>query len=150
METMASTQQNKLRPDTATGSEQLVDRFLDAIWVERGLSANTLGAYRADLMTLWRGLSERNIPIEQAETADLLDFIARRVESGAKPRSTARQLSSFRRFFRYMMQEGLRDTYPTADIDIARIWRSLPKTLTEDEVVALLGAPHTDESLGFG
>jgi integrase/recombinase XerD len=79
-----------------SSSEELVDQFLDAIWMERGLSANTLGAYRADLMTLWRGLSERNIPIEKAEKADLLDFIARRVESGAKPRSTARQLSSFR------------------------------------------------------
>ena len=141
---MASTQQNKLRPDTATGSEQLVDRFLDAIWMERGLSANTLGAYRADLMTLWRGLSERNIPIEAAEKADLLDFIASRVKSGAKPRSTARQLSSYRRFFRYI----LRDTDPTADIDMPRIGRSLPKTLTEDEVDALLRAPQTDEPLG--
>ena len=148
METMASTQQNKLRPDAATDSEQLVDRFLDAIWMERGLSANTLGAYRADLMTLWRGLSERNIPIEAAEKADLLDFIASRVKSGAKPRSTARQLSSYRRFFRYIMREGLRDTDPTADIDMPRIGRSLPKTLTEDEVDALLRAPQTDEPLG--
>ena len=149
METMASNRPDKTSSTVPSRSEQLVDRFLDAIWVERGLSANTLGAYRADLMTLWRGLSERNIPIEQAETADLLDFIARRVESGAKPRSTARQLSSFRRFFRYIMQEGLRDTDPTADIDMPRIGRSLPKTLTEDEVDALLAAPHTDEPLGF-
>jgi len=148
METMASTQQEKPRPGSATGSEELVDRFLDAIWMERGLSTNTLGAYRADLMTLWRGLSERNIAIEAAEKADLLDFIARRVKSGAKPRSTARQLSSYRRFFRYIMREGLRDTDPTADIDMPRIGRSLPKTLTEDEVDALLRAPLTDESLG--
>lgn len=148
METMASTQQNKSRPGSPTGSEQLVDRFLDAIWMERGLSANTIGAYRADLMTLWRGLSERNIPIEEAEKADLLDFIARRVKSGAKPRSTARQLSSYRRFFRYIMREGLRDNDPTADIDMPRIGRSLPKSLTEDEVDALLRAPVTDEPLG--
>ena len=98
-----------------SGSEQLVDQFLDAIWMERGLSANTLGAYRADLMTLGRRLSERNIPIERAEKADLLEFIAGRVENGAKPRSTARQLSSFRRFFRYIMREGVRDTDPTAE-----------------------------------
>jgi integrase/recombinase XerD len=145
---MASTQQNKSGPGSPTDSEELVDRFLDAIWVERGLSANTIGAYRADLMTLWRGLSERNIAIEEAQKADLLDFIARRVKSGAKPRSTARQLSSYRRFFRYIMREGLRDTDPTADIDMPRIGRSLPKSLTEDEVDALLQAPQTDESLG--
>lgn len=79
-----------------SSSEQLIDRFLDAIWMERGLSPNTLGAYRADLMTLSRGLATHNIVIEEAQKADLLEFIAKRVESGAKPRSTARQLSSFR------------------------------------------------------
>ena len=128
--------------------EALIDRFLDAIWTERGLSPNTLGAYRADLMTLARGLAEKNISIENAEKADLLEFIAGRVESGAKPRSTARQLSSFRRFFRYIMREGMRDTDPTADIAMPRIGRSLPKTLTEEEVDALLQSPNTDEPLG--
>lgn len=147
MEIMTSSQpDNPEQPRSS--SEELVDQFLDAIWMERGLSANTLGAYRADLMTLWRGLSESNIRIEQAEKADLLEFIARRVESGAKPRSTARQLSSFRRFFRYIMREGLRDTDPTADIEMPRIGRSLPKSLTEDEVDELLKAPNVDEPLG--
>ena len=129
-------------------SEELVDRFLDAIWMERGLSQNTLGAYRADLMTLGRGLAEHDKSIELADKADLLAFIAKRVESGAKPRSTARQLSSFRRFFRYIMREGMRDSDPTADIEMPRIGRSLPQTLTEDEVDALLNAPNTDEPLG--
>ena len=135
LENMTSSQSDKPEKPVSD-SEELVDKFLDAIWTERGLSANTLGAYRADLMTLSRGLSEKNIAIEAAEKADLLEFIAHRVESGAKPRSTARQLSSFRRFFRYIMREGLRDTDPTADIEMPRIGRSLPKTLTEDEVDA--------------
>lgn len=142
---------NKIdKPDSAvvTRSEELVDRFLDAIWMERGLSQNTLGAYRADLMTLGRSLAEDDKAIDSARKADLLDFIAKRVESGAKPRSTARQLSSFRRFFRYIMREGLRDSDPTADIEMPRIGRSLPKTLSEDEVDALLNAPNTDEPLG--
>src|SRR5690606_11527785 len=134
MASMAGARANKSATTRADRALQLVDRFLDAIWTERGLSANTLGAYRADPMTLWRGPSERQHPIEEAEKADLLEFIARRVESGAKPRSTARQFSSFRRFFRYMMEEGLRDNDPTADIDMPRIGRSLPSTLTEDEV----------------
>ncbi len=147
MEIMTSSQpDNPEKPRSS--SEVLVDQFLDAIWMERGLSANTLGAYRADLMTLWRGLLENDVQIEQAEKADLLEFIARRVDAGAKPRSTARQLSSFRRFFRYIMREGLRDTDPTADIEMPRIGRSLPKSLTEDEVDGLLKAPNTDEPLG--
>ena len=148
MDTMASNDSNKQDSAAVERSEQLVDRFLDAIWMERGLSKNTLGAYRADLMTLGRGLSEEHKSIDMADKSDLLDFIAKRVESGAKPRSTARQLSSFRRFFRYIMREGLRETDPTADIEMPRIGRSLPKTLTEDEVDALLNAPNTDEPLG--
>jgi integrase/recombinase XerD len=145
---MASSNSNTEDSVAVGRSEQLVDRFLDAIWMERGLSQNTLGAYRADLMTLGRGLSARNKSIDKANKADLLAFIAKRVEDGAKPRSTARQLSSFRRFFRYIMREGLRDSDPTADIEMPRIGRSLPKTLTEVEVDALLNAPNTDEPLG--
>jgi integrase/recombinase XerD len=145
---MAQTDQSKSDSAAVQRSEELVDRFLDAIWMERGLSKNTLGAYRADLMTLGRGLSDKNKSIDKASKSDLLDFIADRVEGGAKPRSTARQLSSFRRFFRYIMREGLRETDPTADIDMPRIGRTLPKTLSEDEVEALLEAPNTDEPLG--
>jgi len=148
MELMASKEQSKPGSKTVAHSEEIVDRFLDAIWMERGLSQNTLGAYRADLMTLGRGLAENEKTIEKADKADLLAFIAGRVEGGAKPRSTARQLSSFRRFFRYIMREGMRDTDPTADIEMPRIGRSLPKTLSEDEVESLLNAPNTDEPLG--
>jgi len=145
---MASNDSNKQTSAAVERSEELVDKFLDAIWMERGLSQNTLGAYRADLMTLGRGLAEQGKSIDKADKADLLDFIANRVESGAKPRSTARQLSSFRRFFRYIMREGRRDDDPTADIEMPRIGRSLPKTLSEDEVESLLNAPNTDEPLG--
>jgi len=145
---MASTDNSKETSAKVDSSEELIDRFLDAIWMERGLSQNTLGAYRADLMTLGRCLAEDDKSIDKADKADLLAFIAKRVESGAKPRSTARQLSSFRRFFRYIMREGLRESDPTADIEMPRIGRSLPKTLSEEEVDALLNAPNTDEPLG--
>ena len=145
---MASTDQNNPDSKLVARSEELVDRFLDAIWMERGLSQNTLGAYRADLMTLARALAESGKTIDQASKADLLGFIADRVEGGAKPRSTARQLSSFRRFYRYLVREALRDADPTADIEMPRIGRSLPKTLSEDEVDSLLNAPNTDEPLG--
>ena len=128
MDNMASIDNQNLDSKSVARSEELVDRFLDAIWMERGLSQNTLGAYRADLMTLSRSLSEQQKSIDSAEKADLLAFIAGRVEGGAKPRSTARQLSSFRRFFRYIMREGMRDTDPTADIEMPRIGRSLPMT----------------------
>ncbi|MEL6216488.1 MAG: site-specific integrase, partial [Pseudomonadota bacterium] len=114
-------------------AEQIIDKFLDAIWMERGLSKNTLGAYRADLMSLAKWLQQQDVAVERADKDHLLGFINWRVEEGAKPRSTARQLSSFRRFFRYLTSEAVREDDPTVDIAMPRIGRSLPKTLTEDE-----------------
>jgi integrase/recombinase XerD len=126
----------------------IIERFLDAIWMERGLSENTLGAYKADLMALNRRLAERDVQLADAGRADLLDYIAWRVEGGAKPRSTARQLSSFRRFFRYLVREGVLVEDPTAQIAMPKIGRALPQSLSEEEVEALLSAPTVSEPLG--
>jgi integrase/recombinase XerD len=125
-----------------------VTRFLDGAWMERGLSANTLAAYRADLMALQRWLAAKGVEISRATRADLLGFIAWRVESGARPRSTARQLSSFRRFYRFLVREGTLREDPTAQIAMPKIGRSLPKSLTEEEVEALLNAPVVSDPLG--
>src|SRR5512133_2616332 len=76
-----------------------IDRFLDAVWMERGLSPNTLAAYRADLTALERWLDDHDGDLTAAKRGDLLSFMASRIEAGARPRSTARQLSSFRRFY---------------------------------------------------
>ena len=77
-----------------------------------------------------------------------LAFIAWRTEEGAKPRSTARQLSSFRRFYRYLLREAQIQQDPTAKIEMPRIGRSLPQSLTEAEVEALLDAPNVKDPLG--
>lgn len=133
-------------PSNAT--EVIVDKFLDSIWMERGLSANTLGAYRADLLALQRWLAQRDKSLIYAERADLLAFIAWRAKEGAKPRSTARQLSSFRRFYRFLLREGAIAEDPTLRIDMPRIGRALPQSLTEKEVDLLLGAPDVDDPIG--
>ena len=132
----------------ADSADPAVSRFLDAVWMERGLSTNTLAAYRADLTALARWLAERDVPIMRTTRADLQDFIAWRVTAGARPRSTARQLSSFSRFFRYLMREGVIRDDPTAQIAMPKIGRSLPKSLTEEEVESLLGAPVVSDPLG--
>jgi integrase/recombinase XerD len=130
-------------------SAQAIDRFLDAAWMERGLSKNTLTAYRTDLMALARWLAERGRPITAAERSDVLAFIAARVEGGARPRSSARQLSSFRRFFRWLVRERGTGEDPTAQISMPKIGRPLPKSLSEDEVESLLDAPDTTDALGY-
>ena len=146
---MASKEQKKPESKFVARSEELVDRFLDAIWMERGLSQNTLGAYRADLMTLGRGLAENMISRSRWQTRPISSPLSPAGLKVAPSRDRRRrQLSSFRRFFRYIMREGMRDTDPTADIEMPRIGRSLPKTLSEEEVDSLLNAPNTDEPLG--
>ena len=125
-----------------------IDRFLDAVWMERGLSPNTLAAYRADLTALDRWLDEHSGNLERAQRGDILSFMASRVQAGARPRSTARQLSSFRRFYRYLAREGTLREDPTAQIAMPKVGRSLPKSLMEEEVEALLAAPAVSDPLG--
>jgi integrase/recombinase XerD len=136
------------RDERLEASEQAIDRFLDAAWMERGLSKNTLSAYRTDLMALARWVARKGRDITTAERADVLSFIAERVEGGARPRSSARQLSSFRRFFRWLVRERGAGEDLTAQISMPKVGRPLPKSLSEDEVESLLDAPDTSEALG--
>lgn len=130
-------------------SNGIIDGFLDQLWSERGLSRNTLSAYRSDLVILSRWLSARDTRLHEAAREQLLGFLAWRVEQGARPRSTARQLSTYRRYFRHLVSSGVRDDDPTARIEMPRIGRSLPKSLTESEVERLLNAPDVRTALGL-
>src|SRR5215208_124491 len=132
----------------ATAGPGPIDRFLDAVWMERGLSPNTLAAYRADLTALDRWLEQHEVNLSDAQRGDILSFMASRVQGGSRPRSTARQLSSFRRFFRYMVREGSLREDPTAQIAMPKVGRSLPRSLMEEEVEALLAAPTVSDPLG--
>jgi integrase/recombinase XerD len=136
------------RAGSQTGEPGPIDGFLDAVWMERGLSPNTLAAYRADLTALERWLEERENSLMAAQRGDLLAFMASRVQAGARPRSTAGQLSSFGRFYRYLVRDGQLREDPTAQIAMPKVGRSLPRSLTEEEVEALLAAPAVSDPLG--
>jgi len=119
------------------------------MWGERGLAENTLSAYRADLLGLGRWLEDRGLELREAKRDHLLEFLAWRVQHGTRPRSTARQLSSVRRFFRFMLREGAIDEDPSTRIDMPKLGRPLPKSLPETDVIALLKAPDVCEPLGI-
>jgi len=135
--------------DESVQIDPAVPRFLEVVWMERGLSANTLAAYRADLLSLQRWLAQRGRTLRSVDRADLLAFIASKAEGGARPRSTARQLSSFRCFFRQQLRDGAIKEDPTLDISMPRTGRALPKSLTEEEVERLLAAPDLSGALGI-
>lgn len=121
-----------------------ISRFLEVVGMTRELSANTLAAYRMDLIALSQWLAERNVPILQATRADLQEFIA----GLRRPNTTARHICSCRRFFRYFLREGSIHEDPTAHIALPKIVRSSPRSLTEAEVEALLTAPVVSDPIG--
>jgi integrase/recombinase XerD len=128
---------------------QQIDRFLDAIWAERGLSQNTLQGYRQDLLKLAAHLSGCGKTLPDAGREDILGLLAREVRSGASPRSVSRYLSGYRQFYRWLVREGRVGEDPTALIDSPKLGRSLPRALTEAEVEALLQAPDSGSALGI-
>ncbi len=129
---------------------RLIDRFLDQLWLEQGLSRNTLSAYRTDLVTLANWLrGERGVALAEAGSEALQRFLAARYEAGFAQRSTARLLSSLRRFYAWQAREGLRVDDPAALLAAPRLGRPLPKSLSEGEVDALLAAPDTTTAFGL-
>jgi len=132
-----------LSPATLT----LLEAFLDAAWLERNLSANTLSAYRSDLSILAHWLARREISLLEAGPGDLQAFMDKR-RGEVKPRSLARLLSALRHFYRYQVRSGALATDPTRDLRRPRETRDLPGFLSEAEVERLLAAPDTDTPLG--
>jgi len=129
--------------------KEIIERFGDSLWLQDGLSANTLSAYRRDVEGLGRWLFSRGISLIKATRADLLEYLSVCVGQGVRPRTTARLLSSLRRFYGYLLREEKVRTDPTALIDSPKIGRPLPKSLTEEQVEKLLQAPDISVRLGL-
>ncbi len=133
----------------AAADRALIERFVDAVWMERGLSRATLDAYRADLEGCARWLAGRGLALGSAGSEDLHAYLSCRVGKGARPRTTARLVSSLRRFYQYLVQCGHSREDPSARIDSPRVGRPLPKSLTESEVESLLAAPVANDAQGL-
>ncbi|WP_339100506.1 site-specific tyrosine recombinase XerD [Pseudomonas atacamensis] len=126
----------------------LIDQFLDALWLEKGLSDNTRDAYRSDLALFNGWLQEKNLELINAGRELILDHLAWRLEQKYKPRSTARFLSGVRGFYRYLLREKLISVDPTLRVDMPQLGRPLPKSLSEADVEALLKAPDLSDAIG--
>lgn len=124
-------------------------RFLDAAWLQRGLADNTRMAYRSDLEQFAQWLLLRGQTLQQVRRDTLLDYLSWRLEAGYKARSSARFLSGARGFYQYLLEEGLIIDNPTLQVELPQIGRSLPDTLSEADVEALLAAPNVEEVLGL-
>jgi integrase/recombinase XerD len=125
-----------------------IDAFVDALWLEEGLSRNTLAAYRRDLSLYAAWLGQRGRSLEQSCEADLNGYFAAR-HAHSKATTANRRLTVFKRYFRWALRERLVAADPTLRLQSARRPLRVPKTLTETQVEALLGAPAVDTPLGL-
>lgn len=128
---------------------QLIERFLDNLWAERGLSDNSLQSYRHDLLNLHNRLAAGGKTLTGATREDILAFLAAEIKRGKSPRSLSRYLSAYRQFFGWLLREGDINTDPVALIESPKTGRGLPKALTEEQVELLLASPDTTTALGL-
>jgi integrase/recombinase XerD len=130
-------------PDDAS-----IDAFVDALWLEEGLSRNTLAAYRRDLTLYARWLTARGRTLLQTTETDLNGYFAAR-HAATRATTANRRLTVFKRYFRWALRERQIDTDPTLRLQAARQPLRVPKTLTEAQVEALLAAPGEDTPLAL-
>ncbi len=135
---------------TLPAAEQaLIQAWLDALWLEKGLSQHSLDAYRRDLVAFTAWLVSGGGGLLRAQRSDLLDYLATQLRAGKSNRSAARLLSCLRGFYRYLLREGRITLDPTLDIESPRLGRPLPGSLAEEDVERLLQAPDVAEPIGL-
>ncbi len=128
----------------------LIDRFVNSLWLEQGLSENTQRAYRTDLRLLAAWLVRQGRGrLAEAGARDLWAFVGGQAGEGVSARTTARRLASMRRFYRYLLREGMIQADPAMELKAPRMPATLPHTLSERDVLALLEAPDTGTPRGL-
>ena len=136
-------------PAALAASTASIDRFVDAAWIEDGLAANTLAAYRRDLTLYAHWLAaEAALPLDASTENHLRGYAVAR-HAGSKASSSNRRLTVFKRYFRWAIRERIVASDPTLKLLSARQPPRMPKVLSEAQVEALLGAPDVSTPLGL-
>lgn len=130
--------------------QALIDQFADSLWLSNGLARNSIDAYRRDIRQLAEWLKSESLGFNDITRATFAAYLAHLVEAKrASPRTTARVVSALKRFSAFMVQERLWTDDPGRDLESPKLPRSLPKSLSESEVEALLLAPDAETALGL-
>jgi len=128
-----------------------IEQFLDSLWLERGLSKNTLDSYRHDLTLVSTYLATKKVSLNDASATHLDHYFTARLDGKIeyKHTSTARLMSAIRRYYQYLCREKIREDDPSAKLESPKIVKPLPKSLSESEVDALLSAPELNDPVQF-
>ena len=124
-----------------------IDTFVDALWLEEGLSKNTLVAYRRDLTLFAAWLAAQGRNLDQTTELDLQTYYSER-HAATRATTANRRLTVFKRYFRWALREGVLQVDPTLSLQSAKQPLRVPKTLSEAQVEALLAAPDTSQAMG--
>ncbi len=135
------------KPRVSLVNQDSIDLFIDAMWLESGLSKNTLSAYRSDLNRFARFLIDQDL--NEVGQAQVQGFLAVMMAEGTKASSSARVLSTLRRYYRYQIRQNTISADPCAQVLSPKQGRPLPKAMSEQQVEDLLGAPNIEAALGL-
>ncbi len=125
----------------------IMEQFLDTLWLERGLSENTVVSYRNDLTKLLGWMNKNNYRLNYISLSGLQEYQTWLIDQDYKQTSRARMLSAIRRLFQYLHREKIRSDDPTALMVSPKLPKRLPKDLTEEQVEALLNAQDLNDPL---
>lgn len=128
---------------------QNLDAFIDTIWIEKGLSVNTLNSYKSDLEKYFQWLSINSLSFKEVSRSEILLYLSFLFKSKLGSKSVARKLSSLRSFYKFLVVKNILKSDPCEKVETPKVIKSIPKTLTEDEVERLLEAPDINSSLGM-
>ena len=133
----------------AINNLEISEQFVDSLWLEKGLSENTLSAYRTDLNKFIAFTESQfsGFSLEQVSKDQIEFYLAHRYDKGLSERSTARFLSSLRSFCQYLLQKGVRKDDPMRLLQNPKLPQSLPKSITEEQVDALLNEPNVENPI---
>lgn len=128
---------------------QILDAFIDNIWIEKGLSQNTLDSYRSDLEQFSSWLEKNNLSYIKTSKKEILSYLSFLFQKGLGSKTVARKLSSLKSFFRYLVFKSIIPNDPSSEVETPKLLKSIPKSISENEVEALLAAPDEKTDIGL-
>ena len=128
---------------------QILDAFIDNIWIEKGLSQNTLDSYRSDLEQFILWLEKNNLSYIKTSKKEILSYLSFLFQKGLGSKTVARKLSSLKSFFRYLVFKSIIPNDPSSEVETPKLLKSIPKSISEKEVEALLAAPDEKTDIGL-
>ena len=128
---------------------QILDAFIDNIWIEKGLSQNTLDSYRSDLEQFSSWLEKNKLSYINTSKKEILSYLSFLFQKGLGSKTVARKLSSLKSFFRYLVFKSIIPNDPSSEVETPKLLKSIPKSISEKEVEALLAAPDEKTDIGL-